>query len=63
MNEYTDKDGVRYVAVDNTPPESCDGCAMQLSEAACIAAPECTEYHRKDRRPIIWVRADKETTK
>lgn len=61
MNEYTDEDGVRYVAEPAT--DWCCGCAMQLSEAACLAAPECTEYYREDRRPIIWVRADKETTK
>ena len=55
-NEYTDVDGVRYVAKMNT---GCNGCAAENpGRMLCRELPPCTPKRRKDGRSVIWVKAE-----
>jgi len=57
--EYTDADGVRYVARDAT--KLCNGCAS-YEYGECSRAgemPLCQKTLRADGRDIIWVEASK----
>ena len=58
-NEYTDKDGVTYVAEKEPPLKACLGCAHDSdhpgSTEGCLDAPFCTSSGRDDGRSIIWV--------
>lgn len=54
-NEYTDADGVRFVAVER---DGCKGCGMLPTfSGACLAATPCSAKVRADGRWIIWVDA------
>ena len=57
--EYTDADGVRYVARDATA--LCNGCDI-YKDGECSRAgefPMCSKTLRADGREIIWVEAYK----
>jgi len=63
--EYTDANGVRYVARDADGGASCSGCAHRAIDGAwrfgaCVTSPNCQSDVRADGRDIIWVRADSE---
>jgi len=58
-NEYTDADGVTYVAALRDSP-SCDGCAHNnpvsiMPTRACSRSPECQGVKRADKQDISWV--------
>jgi hypothetical protein len=66
-NEYTDAEGVRYVAKPSPifapQPDSnarkCSGCAHEYLSTACLDAPAlCDPMYAGDASRVIWVTAD-----
>ena len=52
-NQYTDANGVRYVAKDAA--DVCKGCAFDIPFSGCATAGNCMASARTDQRSIIWV--------
>ncbi len=54
-------DGTELVAVDDTSPTCCTGCAFQSHQKFagmyCSDTPFCSGRSRNDGRSIIWVKA------
>ena len=57
QNQYTDANGVRYVAQDDV--RICDGCAFDVDGEPCLDLPKgdapCSANVRADSRSIIWI--------
>lgn len=62
IDEYTDLDGVRYIAVEKG---GCRECAhfdpFEIATAGCRAAAECRPRFRADGRAVVWVTAEGES--
>jgi len=63
--EYTDSEGVCYVAEPPKPGEQvCAGCAHapdsgKPTTRGCVSAPACVSLERDGGLNIIWVRREK----
>jgi hypothetical protein len=59
-NEYTDAEGVRYVAKPSgSNARKCSGCAHEYLSTACLGAPTlCDPMYSGDASKIIWCKAE-----
>lgn len=56
-NEYTDANGVRYVAKAADKSDGCRGCAhFPALSSECLVSSACGQPGRSDS--IIWVKAE-----